>query len=227
MKKLLEFIYRGSTRLVPSDITYLLVRAIPDTVLSEDRFEDNSDFQFTELIPDQLESHVSVASLQLGQALIDDMRESGFRFYAAMIDAQIAGYLLVGTGHIPAHHNSAGAPFAGAGLELPEDAAYVFKCFVKTSVRGQKIMSRLLDYVAAQQYGNEAVTHLVTTTDWTNHAALGSFRQSGFKPVGKIAEFVFAGRHFYKLPGPVRLGGGKRASGNTDKVKNVVVFRGK
>jgi len=170
MNKLLEYIYRGTTRLIPSDITYLLVRDIPDTV----SFEDSSDFQFTELMPDQLDSHVSVAHLQLGPALIDDMRQSGFRFYAALIDSQIAGYLLVGTDHIPAHHNSAGTPFAGAGLELPD--------------------------------------HLVTTTDWTNYAALGSFRRSGFKRVGMVAEFVFLRRHFYKLPPPVHLDVGKEES---------------
>lgn len=223
MNKLLEYIYRGTTRLIPSDITYLLVRDIPDTV----SFEDSSDFQFTELMPDQLDSHVSVAHLQLGPALIDDMRQSGFRFYAALIDSQIAGYLLVGTDHIPAHHNSAGTPFAGAGLGLPEGVAYVFKCFVTTSMRGQKLMSRLLDFVAVQECNREATTHLVTTTDWTNYAALGSFRRSGFKRVGMVAEFVFLRRHFYKLPAPVHLDVGKEESEYKARVKKLVVFRGR
>lgn len=231
MQKLVDTLYRGSRRIVPSDITHLLVREISAPV----SFEESSHFHFTEMIVDQLEEIVPNQSLQLGQTLIDDMQESGFRFYAALVEDQIAGYLLVGKGQIAARHNCAGAPFAGAGLKLPGAAAYVFKCFVVPSKRGQKILSRLLDYVAVQQYTQEAVTHLVTTTDWTNHAALGSFRKAGFERVGMVAEFVLAGRHFYKLPAAVGLGTKDKTTNvngtdadieNSDTDNSVVVFRG-
>ena len=201
--RVLEFLYKNINRLTPCDITRVLLL----------------DLQASQIVkPDpKLEikqlSAADVAVLardseqnQITDAIATDMQTLQMDFYAAYRHGdELAGYLLAGQGEIPAHHNSGGTPHYGIGLSLPNGVSYIFKCFVLPHMRGEGVLTHLLEAVKSELLG-AGTTHLITTTDWTNKPALLSFERAGFEPFGIAGEWVplpvasAKGRHVFRLP---------------------------
>ncbi len=213
---LLRQLYAITNRLMPCDITYLLVSSLGHPLVTG----DTPGCVFKQLSPDELQAWVDQHELELNRVLIDAMTTRGLRCYGVISDStdvnltesveqpetpQLLGYLMCANGVVPARYNSAGSPFRGVGLDLPVGVSYVFKCFVLPSQRGKRLLQRLLAYAATGEMAEHKTTHFVTTTDWANRAASTSFQRFGFERVGLVGEFVIGRRHLYRLPAPVAL----------------------
>ncbi len=164
-----------------------------------------------QLSDDELTVLSSDTQYDISADLLSDKRGEGYVCYGALIDGQVAGYLLYATGEIAAHHNSggtfAGITFKGIGLVLPGNTGYLFKCLVLTSYRGRGILPQLLHHAMADAGRDNGIVYWVTTTDLSNRAAFSAFSRAGFRRVGIAAEYVVLGRHLFRTPA-VKLGNG-------------------
>ncbi len=200
-----SFIYRNVSRILPSDITHVLLysRRVGDDVttgLTGENLSADSPLKCRELTPQELLSLKSDRHYEIKSTLLDDIDTQGYRCFGAVRDGRILGYLLCGTGTIPAKHNSGGSRFQGIGLTLPDSAGYIFKCLVLSEYRGQGVLPQLLQYVMHADIHPVDIRHWVTTTDISNHSALKAFERAGFHRVAIAAECVLAGKHLFRTP---------------------------
>ena len=253
----LGFAYRQLRRVVPCDITHVLLQEhaaaeygspkelgpeknlpeknlpeknapqeiVPDKVIVPDKngqqpdsavyagksLHADSAVTCRQLSDDELTALSTDTQYEISADLLSDKRGEGYICYGALIDGQVAGYLLYATGEIAAHHNSggtfAGITFKGIGLVLPNNTGYLFKCLVLTSYRGRGILLQLLHHAMADAGRDNGIVYWVTTTDLSNRAAFSAFTRAGFRRVGIAAEYVVLGRHLFRTPA-VKLGNG-------------------
>lgn len=224
ISRLIDFSYRQANRLIPSDITFVLVATGAQANTLSDHLNDvnhldhvnhvaqpgtherasagTSDtlFEYRLLALPELRALQDQPQYEISAALCDEMTGEGYACYGALLDGRVAGYLWCGVGKIPARHNSGGSRFQGIGLTLPDNTGYVFKCLVLPAYRGRQLLPQLLQYVVQNHVDVPQTDHWITTTDISNHAALTAFERSGFKRVAIAAECVIFGHHVFRTP---------------------------
>lgn len=137
--------------------------------------------------------------------VVEGMAAGRVRCFAAFDDeGGLIGHDFAATGNVPAGWNSGGADFGGIGIELPPGTAYLFKAWVAPRWRGRGVHGAVLRH-AVGVLDAEGCKAIVTTTNWTNAAALAGFARAGFERRGLAAEAVVGGRRAFRVPPPVEL----------------------
>jgi GNAT superfamily N-acetyltransferase len=110
------------------------------------------------------------------------------------------GYYWMAIDSIEAINNSDGSESTGVEMSFPPDVMFSYKAFVHPSYRGQGLYADLVYSACHWAHRNLGVNTLVSTTDWTNFAALRSCRRQGRKSLGLIWRFGLAGRYLTLQP---------------------------
>ncbi len=160
----------------------------------------------------------------INDSLVTDFENLGFRCVAATVNSNVVGVIFLGSGFVPARHNSGGGRFNGIAVEVPHGCFYLFKVDVDPEHRGKRINAAMIAF-AVDELASEGLTAIVTTTDWTNVSFLKSSARLGFQVKGYASEFVFAGTHLYQLPKPIEVKSGKSVSYAKALASDVIRFR--
>ena len=193
-----SFFYKALNKLCAADVTQVLFldkRTFIEPQLSENlccRFLNETD----------LGALASTNTFGLNAHFIKDFAEYGFSCIAATIDEDIVGIIFLGSGTIPARHNSGGSSFNGIAVDTPDGAFYLFKVDVLASFRGKRVNAAMIAF-AIHALESKGLQSIVTTTDWTNQPFLKSANRLGFVRCGHASEFVFSNKHAYLLPKPL------------------------
>jgi hypothetical protein len=113
-------------------------------------------------------------------------RAAGSRDYclAALCGERLAAYGWFALGSIEAEHNRGEQPGTGVALSFPNDVAFGYGGFTHPDFRGHRL------HAAVKLHGlrllsDRGIRFLLTTTDWTNWAAIRSFDRLGAKRLGR------------------------------------------
>jgi len=219
--RLAEAVYTTINRLTPCDVTHVLLLDLQASqIMDPDPGLEIRKLTAAEVVALAKNSEHN----QVTEVIASDLETRQIDFYAAYRQAgvnghELAGYLLAGQGEIPAHHNSGGTPLYGIGMSLPRGVSYIFKCFVLPDMRGKGVLTHLLEAVKSE-LREQGISHLITTTDWTNKAALRSFERTGFERCGIAGEWVplpvikAGGPHLFRLPSTKYLSNGRQIGFN-------------
>ncbi len=141
-------------------------------------------FEFRLLTPDDLLHFARDASNGLDPLLAQ--RAAGSRDFclAAFRGDRLAAYGWFALGSIEAEHNRGEQPGTGVAVSFPNDVAFGYGGFTHPDFRGHRL------HAAVKLHGlrllsARGVRSLLTTTDWTNWAAIRSFDRLGAKRLGR------------------------------------------
>ena len=177
------------------------------------------------LTKEDLETLSSVNRFGINDTFVKDFENYRFLCIGATINSEIVGIIFLGSGTIPARHNSGGPRYHGIGVEAPKGCFYLFKVDVLPEFRGMRVNPAMIAF-AFDSLKPDMLQSIVTTTDWTNEAFFKSASRLGFVQRGHAAEFVFAGTHLYHLPKAIDAANGKVRSYATDQDRDVIRFKG-
>ena len=152
------------------------------------------------LTTEQIRKFSDVSANDIDATMAEFANNREIRCFAALEEDRLAGYIWIASGRVAAEHNTGGKRFAGIGVNLPTHVVYLFKAFVVPEHRGQSLNHWLVNK-AAHQLVDEKVTHIVTTTEWTNKGFQKSAKKIGFVKCGHTAEWVVGKKHYYRIPG--------------------------
>ncbi|XZE22630.1 GNAT family N-acetyltransferase [Pirellulaceae bacterium SH449] len=106
-----------------------------------------------------------------------------FRCYVLMASEAIVAYAWVGTGEIPAAHNSNGHAWTGLPLFLDPRTAYLFAAFVNPEHRGKRLYQVLISQTA-KILRADGILRIALTTDANNARAILAVKRMGFEVCG-------------------------------------------
>ena len=176
--KLLHKIYRIAKRLFILDVNRLLVaEQIPFTA---------GEFEYRAI--DRAE-HIALSkdeSLGLDIEMASRLEQGLDYCFVAFQQDRVAGYCWVALQNIEAEHNRGDHPLTGVAMSFPANTAFIYKAFTNPEFRGQSVFPRLLGF-SARHLKSREINVFVSTTDWTNAAALRAFVKSGFDDVGPVS----------------------------------------
>ena len=208
-------VYRRFGRVVPCDVAR--VYRLETGGVRAPR-ADASGFEFRFLSADEMQRFSGVAETAMTADAAELVADGAATCFAALKDGELAAYACFGMGEVEAEHNRGGGRLAGIGLQLDEQARFLFKAFAVPRFRGHALMSWVI-FHACQVLQTLGVREIVTTTDWTNRAFQISAERCGFRLCGHTAEMKLFGRHFYRYPdldeAPFRFVGGLVEQGST------------
>jgi|GEM_PF-2361694 len=179
--------YRLAQRFVVLDITKLLVKEADDGV----NVSPKGSLECRRLSPEELLAASKDPALGIEADMVARIQSGLDECVAAMDQDQVAGYLWVARQGIEAEHNCGNHPLTGVAASYEADTAFIYKVFSLASYRGRRIFPALACYTAEMLKREEGITRLVSTTDWTNAAALAGFRRAGFNSIGNVYRFAF------------------------------------
>ena len=196
---------------MPMDITRVMLldlmatdRTSPDDYLKARTARiDNADIRCGWQSPQQLLQWQHDKILELNSAIIDSLHQESVQCVGAELDRRLVGYLFLCGSPVNPDQNSGGSKFTGIGLEFSDNFKYLYKAFVHPEFRGCGIAQLLLNH-ARIEFKHSSVTHIVTTTDWTNTAFLKFAESSGFEIRATAAEWVMGQKHRYSIPDTIK-----------------------
>lgn len=192
-------LYRIAQRCIILDVTKLLVKDFGDGIYVGPTGNLHCGF----LSQDELMEHARDPTLGIDPQMVSRV-ESGFdECVAAMDGNKVVGYFWAARGGIEAEHNRGDHPLTGVAVSFGEDTAFIYKAFARSSYRGRRIFPSLLCYASNRLEQDEGITRLISTTDWTNDAALAAFRRTGFYSIGHVFRFVI-GKPMTLFPSAVK-----------------------
>ena len=199
MKKL----YRLVSRLTPLDITRVLLLDLI-SVEPVDAEVQQTRLRCSALSAAQLEKWVPDDSNDLNQQAASSIDDDATVCVGAFINENLAGYIFFCRSPVEPEKNSGGSKFTGIGLEFPLQVRYLYKAFVLPEYRGKGVANSIL-HSAINRFKADGVTHIVTTTDWTNSSFLQAVSKVGFVHTGVAAEWVVGSWHGYRIPVAVNI----------------------
>lgn len=213
---MLKRLYRLGSRVVPMDITKVLTLDFESLDLSLLDLEsndahrvphqdDNEGLTLTCMHTDQIGQWVSTAAYELNDATVASIDGKQVVCIGATIGGQLAGYIFFCASPVDAQRNSGGSDFTGIAIEFSSNVRYLYKALVLPQYRGRQIAQRIIEF-AVLHFSRQNVTHVVTTTDWTNAAFLHTVGATGFQFQGTAAECVLFGKHLYFMPESIQAG---------------------
>jgi hypothetical protein len=105
--------------------------------------------------------------------------------FAAIEEDRLAAYAWFARGSIEAENNRGGQENSGVAVSFPDHVAFMYKGFTLPDYRGLGLYRRI-NRLAMLGLGVHGVQYLLSTLDWTNHAAYRSCRQIGFVQLGRL-----------------------------------------
>lgn len=211
-------VYQVIKRLLPLDVTHLLWVS-RDTVTG---LQTSDDYTVRPLDTDDLQALAAAGRFDVSEALADDCKRDGIVAIGAFRDDRLVATSFFAADRVAARHNRGGTEFDGIGLLLPADTHYLFKSFVDPAHRGQHLNARITLFALAHLGDGGPSNAIVTTTDIGNAPFLSSAARLGFKRCGLAAEWVFRGRHHFKLPAPIDARTGTIVSHSRAAIRMVV-----
>lgn len=134
------------------------------------------------------------------QFLLDFSRYE-FLAVGVFVNKKLAGLSFFASGEVVARHNRGGKRYRGIGVYLPPGSGYMFKVHILPSHRGHRLFSTMVGF-AISEMGVDNIRTLLTTSSWANSSKARSLRRQGFEACALAAEFVFLGRHYFRMPLP-------------------------
>lgn len=180
---ILQWCYRLIGRFVVLDISRLMIAETQ--TLKKSRLA-LPEFQFRELTRDDLHRHSTSADLRIA----DDAKERldrQHRCFAAFHGNLLISYCWFARHSIDADNNRGRHPQSGVGLNLPDDAVFVYDAITIKAYRGRNVISSILHH-AASFLVEDGILRALTTTDWTNTSALRAMEKSRFRSLGTICK---------------------------------------
>ncbi|MFK8077307.1 MAG: hypothetical protein AB8B84_12025 [Granulosicoccus sp.] len=172
-----------------------------------------------------LETLSSVNRFGIHDNFVKDFEKYRFLCIGAIVNSEIVGIIFLGSGTVPARHNSGGPAHHGIGVKTPKACFYMFKVNVLPEFRGRRVNPAMISF-AFESLRPSMLQSIVTTTDWTNDAFYKSACRLGFIQRGHAAEFVFAGTHLYHLPKALDAANGDVRPHATEQDEDVIRFKG-
>jgi|GEM_PF-1551926 len=206
----LSRLYRGLSRLVPSDITVVL--ALDCRARSPLAEPICVDPDVTLILRDEAAIRRAATSDEPDIAdMLPRLGETSATLHGVVArhGGRAIGHAWFARDRVDATLNTGGNRFAGIGVELPPSACYVFRVQVAQAWQGHGVAAAMLDHGLGHLPGPPLDT-AVTTTEWTNLGFRRVAGRLGFRQVGWAAEFVVGLRHVYRLPKPLARGGDDR-----------------
>ena len=80
-------------------------------------------------------------------------------------------------------------------IRIPEDRAYIYKCFVLKEFRGKRILNAIDSY-AIEELRKTDKKYVITSVAKNNKPSIKAKERMGFKRIGKITQFKFLGFHY-------------------------------
>lgn len=202
---MLKVLYKKIQHFIPMDFTRVLLWQI-DTGNGLDNDHENDKEHFCQLTENQLLCHSENPQYELSTSVASSVADKQVMCFGVYVDNTLAGYVFFCGSPVEAARNSGGGNFTGIALSFPDDVCYLYKMLVLPEYRGHKLASKLIRF-AAITLATNSVTHIVTTTDWTNASFLKSTVSMGFKALGIAGEYVILGRRRYILPAAIVISG--------------------
>lgn len=122
---------------------------------------------------------------ELGASVVMRM-ETGNHFCCAAKDKQgLAAYAWIALDSIEAENNRGAHPDSGVAMSFPRHTAFVYQAFTRPDLRGQGLFPACVN-AAREALHPSGVVNLLSTTEWTNRAAIKSFQKIGFQELGLV-----------------------------------------
>lgn len=163
------------------DVTHLM--QLKDVkLLPNDHLHSGVDFKW--LAADDVR-HFSAPEYELSRELGERLQPGRDGCYAAFLDGRLAAYAWFAIGSIEAEHNRSRSLESGVAISFPSEMAFMYKGFVHPEFRGRRLYGHICTG-ALESLKQRGVTSIISTAEWTNHAALTSCRRAGFEELGLI-----------------------------------------
>lgn len=219
---MLKPLYQKLSYLVPMDFTRVLLWQIDSSLTSGANTTQNetSRVHCCQLTESQLQPYVDLPGYELSSAVVQSVSHEQVMCFGVFVDNNLAGYVFFCDSPVDAQRNSGGSAFTGIELSFPDQVCYLYKMLVLPEYRGQKLSAKLIRFAASVLVGTEAstnasktvseqiakpVSHIVTTTDWTNTSFLKVTAAIGFESKGIAGEYIILGKRRYVLPAAIAL----------------------
>lgn len=197
--------YRVFNRVVPCDITQILLLSLQDSLPPgrepghAEGSKQAGSYTFRFFDPEDIKLFSRTPESELKADMVELLESQQAMCFGIEKDGELAGYAWAATGNVDAKHNCGGGRFRGIGLRLPQHMTYLFKVYVMPSHRGNNLNPWML-YRLGQALKTRGYLHIISTTDWTNYAFQRSVEKLGFKRLTLEGEFLFGSTHRYWLP---------------------------
>lgn len=188
--------YRAAQRAIVLDVTHLLwlepgaVRELPPV---------DSQWSFRFLSADEVAGHALDPANSLSLGLAHRLRAQHDLCFAALTGEVLAAYIWLALGSIEAEQHRGRRPDPGLALSFPPDVAFVYHAFTRADYRGRRLVPHCLARALAE-LAPLGVGQLFSTTDWTNTAALRSFRRLGFHDLGRVWRWGLPSQIYTHVP---------------------------
>jgi ribosomal protein S18 acetylase RimI-like enzyme len=145
-------------------------------------------FCFRELTPAEIVQYARDPGNDLDPQFAQRAEDGRNICFAALDGARLAAYGWYAREGIEAEH------CFGFALRLPHDVAYMYKGFTHPDYRGQRLHGIAMGLALQHLSRQEGIRALVSTVEWTNEASLRSCTRLGYRRLGQLVRFRFAGR---------------------------------
>jgi len=203
-------LYWKIQRLIPMDFTKVLLLPLEnENGLDRNSSKKNDTEQFPQLrfskiTENQLRRHIDDPQYELSNAVVSSVSDEQVMCFGVYVENTLAGYVFFCGSPVDAQRNSGGGNFTGIELTFPDYVCYLYKMLVLPDYRGRRLSGKLIRF-AASQLVSDSISHIITTTDWTNTSFLKSTLSIGFKPKGIAGEYLIFGNRRYVLPAAIAV----------------------
>ena len=105
--------------------------------------------------------------------------------FAALHGADLAAYAWFALGSIEASNNRGRTERSGVALSFPNDVAFLYKGMTLPDYRGLGLYGHV-NAMGLQALDAHGVRSILSTMDWTNHAAQASCDKLGYETLGRV-----------------------------------------
>jgi len=209
MKRLLNKIYK-------SDVTYLLLAGCNEIIPQV----TSESIETREITRAELVTYSNDPTyFDLSKASIEGVGEEyDTHAFGTFIDGKLTGHIFHTTTLVEPRNNSAGYPFCGIGLKLPEDVVYFFKGFALPEYRGRGHVGIAIEYGIRQLVSSNGWA--ISTSDINNHSSIKMIEKVGLKKQHIFKEKRLLGRGFYSFPTEIQLD-----TSDDEASKRITVFK--
>lgn len=173
-------------RIAVSDHSVIL--CCPINELTHSTEFQREEFRFDELPISQVTTLLRCTP-ELDASLFCSLDDARFRCFVIFLGRDIIAYTWVGTGVIPAEHNSNGHPWTGIPISLAPNTAYLFAAFVAREFRGRRLYQQMVSGIG-DALAETSTKQLLLTTGKENVAALRAIKRMGFQNLGETCFFA-------------------------------------
>ncbi|MEZ6086965.1 MAG: GNAT family N-acetyltransferase [Pirellulaceae bacterium] len=158
------------------------------------------DLQFELLTPQDVASLSNLPEMEMPACMASRLDQRFKYCFAAKSKSEVVAYYWLAIHEIEAEHNRSGPPTLGVAMRFPDDYVFGYKAFVHPKYRGSGLYTQLVNAACHWAYHTLGSRHLISTVDWTNHAAQRSCRRQQLTPIGSLVRLGWLGRYITCAP---------------------------